>query len=79
MRQGLAFPLIGKPNVGGRGRGVKVLADETAVINYVAQAYLDFHIQEYVPWKNEVGIFYYRYPGEAKGKISGIVKKNSYL
>jgi hypothetical protein len=74
-RNGLAFPLIGKPNVGGRGRGVKVLADETAVINYVAQAYLDFHIQEYVPWKNEVGIFYYRYPGQANGEISGMVKK----
>lgn len=73
--KGLSFPLIGKPNVGGRGRGVKVLTDEAAVKAYVSQAYLDFHIQEYVPWKNEVGIFYYRYPGEATGTISGMVKK----
>lgn len=75
MRHGLAFPLIGKPNVGGRGRGVKVLADAEAVLNYVAQAYLDFHIQEYVPWKNEVGIFYCRYPDAPTGFVTGIVKK----
>ena len=74
-RQGLSFPMIGKPDVGGRGRGVKVLADEADVRDYVANAYLDFHIQEYVPWKNEVGIFYYRYPDAARGRISGIVKK----
>lgn len=74
-RKGLMFPLIGKPNVGGRGRGIKVLKEEADVKEYVTKAYLDFHIQEYVPWKNEVGIFYYRYPGEAAGIISGIVKK----
>lgn len=74
-KQGLAFPMIGKPDVGGRGRGVKVLVDEAAVRNYVANAYLSFHIQEYVPWKNEIGIFYYRYPDAPRGHISGIVKK----
>jgi hypothetical protein len=75
QRKGLSFPLIGKPNVGGRGRGVKVLTEEANVKDYVSQAYLDFHIQEYIPWKNEVGIFYYRYPDQATGIVSGIVKK----
>jgi hypothetical protein len=74
-RAGLQFPLIGKPNIGGRGRGVKVLRNEQDVINYTRQAFLDFHIQEFVPWKNEAGIFYVRYPGEAKGMITGIVRK----
>jgi hypothetical protein len=72
---GLQFPLIGKPNIGGRGRGVKALRDEEDVRNYIRKAFLDFHIQEFVPWKNEVGIFYCRYPGEPEGKISGIVRK----
>lgn len=71
----LQFPLIGKPNIGGRGRGVKVLRDERDVRNYVQQAYLDFHIQEFVPWKNEAGIFYCRYPDQPKGMITGIVRK----
>ncbi|WP_205511311.1 hypothetical protein [Longitalea arenae] len=74
-RAGLQFPLIGKPNIGGRGRGVKVLRDEADVRNYARTAYLDFHIQEFVPWKNEAGIFYVRYPGEEKGRITGIVGK----
>jgi hypothetical protein len=75
QRAGLQFPLIGKPNIGGRGRGVKALRNEADVKAYVQQAFLDFHIQEFVSWKNEVGIFYYRYPGQQKGTISGIVRK----
>lgn len=72
---GMRFPLIGKPNVGGRGRGIKALRDENDVREYVNAAFLDFHIQEYVPYKNEVGIFYSRMPGDKKGKVSGIVRK----
>lgn len=75
QRKGLQFPLMGKPDVGGRGRGVKVLKDEADVRDYVRTAFLDFHIQEYVPYKNEVGIFYCRYPNEDRGHITGIVEK----
>ena len=75
QRAGLQFPLIGKPNVGGRGRGVKALRDEADVLYYVQHAFMDFHIQEFVPWKNEVGIFYCRYPDQPRGKVTGIVRK----
>src|SRR5579871_5330398 len=71
----LSFPMIGKPDIGGRGRGVKALSNEEDVRLYVKNAFLDFHIQEFVPYKNEVGIFYYRYPNEENGKLSGIVRK----
>lgn len=74
-RDGLTFPLIGKPNIGGRGRGVKALKDETDVRAYVQNAFLDFHIQEFVAFRNEVGIFYCRYPDDAMGRITGIVRK----
>jgi hypothetical protein len=72
---GLLFPLIGKPNKGGRGRGVKILHNETDVLAYARNATIDFHIQEFVAFKNEVGIFYHRIPGAKSGTISGIVKK----
>jgi hypothetical protein len=75
QRAGLAFPLIGKPNIGGRGRGVKVLRNDQEVVDYARTAYLDFHIQEFVPWKLEAGIFYVRYPNQATGAITGIVYK----
>jgi hypothetical protein len=75
QQAGLRFPLIGKPDIGGRGRGVKKLDDATDVMAYAAEAGMDFHIQEYVSFKNEAGIFYYRYPHENSGNISGIVHK----
>lgn len=75
QRAGLQFPLIGKPNIGGRGRGVKVLRTDEEVLAYCRTAYLDFHIQEFVPWKCEAGIFYVRNPNEANGAITGIVYK----
>lgn len=75
QRKGLHYPLMGKPNVGGRGRGVKVLTSDDEVRTYVQTAFLDFHIQEYVPYKNEVGIFYCRYPNQERGHITGIVEK----
>jgi hypothetical protein len=73
--QGLTFPMIGKPDIGGRGRGVKTLRDEAEVAAYVQNAFLDFHIQEFISYENEVGIFYYRFPGQLTGTITGIVKK----
>jgi hypothetical protein len=73
--QGLKFPLIGKPDIGGRGRAVKMLPTPQEVRVYVSRVLLDFHIQEFVPYPREVGIFYYRYPGQAAGQLSGLVRK----
>lgn len=75
VRAGFNFPLIGKPDIGGRGRGVKKLNDETALLEYVQYSLVNFHIQEFVSFENEAGIFYYRYPDQDKGNISGIVHK----
>jgi len=69
------FPLIGKPDVGGRGRGVKKLDDSEAVVAYASLASVDFHIQEFISYENEIGIFYYRFPNQQQGEISGIVGK----
>ena len=73
--RGFLFPLIGKPDIGGKGRGVKKLHDRKELDHYASNAVLDFHIQEYVPFECEVGIFYYRYPGAVKGKVTGVVRK----
>ncbi|HEX3766844.1 MAG TPA: hypothetical protein VHT72_00635, partial [Puia sp.] len=44
LQIGFQFPLIGKPDIGARGRGVKKLEDVSAVISYVSSATVDFHI-----------------------------------
>lgn len=69
------FPLIGKPDIGRRGRAVKILNNEAELAAYIDRITVDYHIQQFIPYENEVGIFYYRYPGEPAGRISGIVKK----
>ena len=72
---GLKFPMVGKPDIGMKGMSVKKLENENDLIEYAAGSKVDFLVQEFIPFKNEVGIFYYRYPNEAKGHISGIVRK----
>ncbi len=69
------YPLIAKPDIGGQGRGVKKIYNEAGLIAYASISPLDYLVQEFVPQPNEVGVFYYRYPGETAGHISGIVRK----
>ena len=54
---------------------VKKIENKDDLQSYAMNSKVDFLIQEFVPYQNEVGIFYYRYPNEEKGYISGIVKK----
>jgi hypothetical protein len=71
----LKFPIVGKPDIGMKGMMVKKLENENELLLYVKDSRVDFLVQEFVPYQNEVGIFYYRYPNEEKGHLSGIVKK----
>jgi len=71
----LSFPLIGKPDIGMRGLSVKKLENINDIIEYATTSKVDFLLQEFIPFEQEVGIFYYRYPNETKGHISGIVGK----
>jgi hypothetical protein len=74
-RDHLDYPLVGKPDIGMQGIAVKKLDNEAELTEYVLTAKVDFLVQEFVPFDNEAGIFYYRYPNELKGHISGIVSK----
>jgi hypothetical protein len=71
----LRYPLVAKPNVGGKGMGVRKLNCEEDLLVYAGESPLDFLVQEYVNFKKEAGIFYCRMPGEEKGRITGIVTK----
>ncbi len=70
------YPLIAKPDIGGKGRGVKKIDCENELLNYLQKFPFDMLVQEFVSYQHEVGIFYYRYPGQAGGNISGIVGKH---
>jgi hypothetical protein len=69
------FPLIAKPDIGLRGSGVKKIKTVSELKDYAEKANFDFLIQDLIPFKNEVGIFYVRHPLQKNGKITGIVSK----
>ncbi len=69
------FPLIVKPDIGGKGRGVRKIYSLDDAAEYIVQADFPMLVQALVDYKNEAGVFYYRFPWEEKGHISGIVAK----
>ena len=71
----LEFPFIVKPDIGLRGSAVKKINNLEALQAYHNQANFDYLIQDFIPFPNEVGIFYVRFPNEPKGRITGIVAK----
>ncbi len=71
----ISYPIIVKPNMGARGRGVKKI-NNAAELAAVLPAYtVPFIIQPFVEFPNEIGLFYVKMPGEKNGKITGIVRK----
>jgi hypothetical protein len=71
----ISYPFFCKPDIGGKGRGVVKIENENALLDYHRQSPINYLVQAAIPYKNEVGVFYCRMPGEAKGFISGIVGK----
>jgi membrane protein DedA with SNARE-associated domain len=71
----LSFPLILKPNVGQRGAGVKLVRDREEASGYLALTAGGVIVQPYHPGPFEAGIFYYRIPGQPRGRIFSITDK----
>lgn len=72
---GIRYPLIAKPDIGLRGSAVKKIDNADALKAYNSKADFDYLIQDLVPYANEIGVFYVRYPHQKEGKITGIVAK----
>ncbi len=70
------YPFIIKPDIGLQGLRVEKINNQTELEEYLSKVDYNFLIQEFVPYKNEIGLFYYRFPNEEKGLISGIVYKD---
>jgi hypothetical protein len=75
IESSMYFPLIAKPDIGLRGSGVKKIRNVLELSEYARKANFDFLLQDLIPFKNEVGIFYVRHPHQKEGIITGIVSK----
>ena len=74
LDNGLSFPVVLKPDVGERGSGVAVIRSSQDLEEYLRRAASDIIIQRYVEGA-EFGVFYYRYPDDARGRILSITEK----
>ncbi len=71
----ITFPIIAKPDIGLRGLQVKKLNNIDDLLAYHTHSKVAYLLQEYINYSNEVGIFFYKIPGDLYGSISGIVGK----
>lgn len=74
------FPLILKPDSGERGASVRLARDRESARRILAETSQAVLVQVYHPGPYEAGIFYYRVPGDERGRIFSITDKHfSYL
>ncbi len=71
----LVFPLVAKPDIGERGNAVKKMYSSDDIIDYKKNTKVDFLLQEWCNYENEIGVFYCKYPNTNMGFITGIVEK----
>jgi len=71
---GLAFPIVAKPDLGLCGYGVRLLPDMAALRAYLAAfpSGETVVLQRYLPQEGEAGIFYARDPVTGEGRIIGL-------
>jgi membrane protein DedA with SNARE-associated domain len=74
-QEGWSFPLILKPDAGQRGAGVRRVRDLAEVEKYLGEQPGAVIAQLYHPGPHEAGVFYYRLPGEAAGRVFSITDK----
>jgi hypothetical protein len=72
---GIGYPLIAKPDVGFRGLLVKKIDSAEELDIFLHRYPLPFILQEYIDLPEEIGVLYYRLPGEAQGQLTSITTK----
>lgn len=71
----LSFPLAAKPDAGMMGFMFRKIESLEQLRQYHAVMTVDYIIQEFVTYPLEVSVFYYRFPGEQHGHITGFLRK----
>ncbi len=72
---GFQYPFIAKPDVGMSGILFRKIISEGQLLQYHALMPVNYIVQELVHFPEEYSVFYYRYPYEQKGVITGFLKK----
>lgn len=73
--EGIGFPLIVKPEVGGQGILFRKIDTPEELAGYHNKVPVEYIIQKLVTYPMEVSVFYIRHPQETKGRITGFLHK----
>lgn len=74
-RERVGFPLVLKPDLGQRGMGVKLIRDLAGARDYLERTAAPVVMQRFVRGPHEVGLFYYRFPAETRGRLFAVTEK----
>lgn len=72
---GFNYPFCTKPDVGMKGLLFRKIDSERELQAYHQQITVKYLVQELVTYPFEVSVFYYRYPNQQQGVISGFIQK----
>lgn len=74
---GLQYPIVGKPDIGCRGAGVKLLNNRDDLARFLAAfpTGARVQLQQLSEWGAEAGVFYVRHPDAASGNITSLTLK----
>ncbi|MCH6256670.1 alpha/beta fold hydrolase [Puniceicoccaceae bacterium K14] len=70
----LDYPIVLKPDVGQRGQGVSIVRSNDEAREFLRIQSEDTIVQEFIGGE-EYGVFYYRMPGQEKGKVMSVTDK----
>lgn len=70
-----SYPFAVKPDVGMMGFMFRKIYNAEQLKQYHAKMPSDYIIQELIKYPVEVSVFYYRFPNQAKGNITGFIRK----
>jgi len=72
---GLIFPVIAKPDSGLMGFMFRKIDSIDHLRQYHAVMEVEYIVQEFIDLPLEISVFYYRFPDQAKGTITGFLRK----
>ncbi|MGN6295081.1 MAG: hypothetical protein ACTHMV_20180 [Chitinophagaceae bacterium] len=72
---GFQFPFVVKPDVGMKGVLFRKIENEDQLIKYHERMPVEYIVQELITLPVEVSVFYYRYPDQQQGVVSGFIQK----
>ena len=72
----LSYPFIVKPDAGSKGLLFRKIDNEEELLKYHQMMPVDYLAQALITYPLELGVFYYRFPNQQKGVITGFIQKD---